>query len=67
MKKILDERRVDEILLFLQKSNADKHVCFQVAFTLISVSSVLILAALEASHTYPFGSVTATLEFGYKE
>ena len=32
LKKILDERRVDEILLFLQKSQADRHVSFQVVF-----------------------------------
>ena len=30
LKKILDERRVDEILLFLQKTQADRRVSFQV-------------------------------------
>ena len=40
LKKLLDERRIDEILLFLQKSHADTHVSFQVKSISISRFSV---------------------------
>ena len=53
----MDERRVDEILLFLEKSDDDKHLGFQVGFSCVSISAVqsvsvflghLILQVLDA-------------------
>ena len=59
LKKILDERRVDEILLFLEKSDDDKHLGFQVRFSCVSISAVQSVSVFDSS-SFRFSSISST-------